>query len=112
MKAIPMPRTTCDTCGNPYEWHWEEAFSKFGFGDGDGQVETHTVALVLERAGYTVTTWHWGLHNTIITSITRNGAEQIPAATSVGYADPRRYLPPAIVRLLDERLPADEEARP
>lgn len=105
-----MPRTTCDTCGNEYEWHWEEAFSKFGFGDGDGQVETQTVALVLKDAGFSVTTWHWGLHNTIITSIIRDGAEHIPANTNIGYADPRRYLPEPIVSLLDDKLPANGEA--
>lgn len=106
-----MPKTTCRRCGNHLLWIWEEAFNKFGFGDGDGQVETDTVMLTLERAGYSASASKWGLHNIIIHSIKRNGVEQIPADANVGYDDPRKYLPRCIVKLLDDKLPARAEAR-
>jgi hypothetical protein len=102
-----MPITTCANCSGPYSWQWEDAFDKFGFGDGDGQVETETVADFLSNAGYAVRTEAWSLHNTIITSIQRKGIELISPHTSAGYDDPRKYLPKAIVRLLDKALPAN-----
>jgi hypothetical protein len=109
MKATPMPKTTCAICGNLYQWLWEEAFDKFGFGDGDGQVETATVVAVLRDAGYQVE-WHpWGLHNTVIDSINKNGVERIPEFAEVGYDDPRKYLPKSIIRLLDEKLAPEAE---
>lgn len=106
-----MPRSKCDNCGGPYDWVWEDAFDKFGFGDGNGQVETATVAHVLTQAGYAVEHEYWGLHNDIISSIKKNGVEQIPETAGVGYDDPRKYLPAAIVTLLDERLPVKEGVR-
>ena len=47
------------------------------------------------------------LHNTIISSIKRDGVEQLPLndpKITLGYDDPRGYLPKAIVKLLDEEL--------
>lgn len=99
-----MPTTTCKTCGGTNSWNWEEAFDKFGFNDGDGDVHTFTVATVLEEAGYEVACVTWGMHNTIIESIKRNGCSQFQTAR-LGYVDPRGYLPKAIVDLLDEKLP-------
>lgn len=106
-----MPRSTCDRCGGKksLHWQWEEAFDKFGFGDGDGQVMTDDVAQVLRAAGYAVAVAPWGLHNTTIYSIKRDGVELIPNTANVGYDDPRKYLPKHIVRLLDRKLPADKE---
>ena len=104
-----MPITTCTNCGGSYRWQWEDAFDKFGFGDGDGQVETGTVVEVLRAAGYEATAEPWGLHNIVIGSIRRKGRELISAHTAVGYADPRKYLPKALVRLLDRELPAAKE---
>ena len=103
-----MPITECDNCGGAYEWRWEEAFEKFGFNDGDGQVETWQVESVLVEAGYTVKVIEWGLHNTIIQSIKKDGFEYMPLECelnfTVGYDDPRDYLPTQIVQLLDEKL--------
>jgi len=102
-----MPTTECDTCGVHYRWHWEEAFDKFGFNDGDGQVETWQVQSVLEGTGYTVELVEWGLHNTIICSIKKGGIEYVPDNSSeytLGYDNPRDYLPKQIVQLLDEKL--------
>ena len=99
-----MPITTCLTCCGEYHWKWEEAFDKFGFGDGDGQVETYDVAAALERAGYIVEIETWGLHNTLIVSIVKDGEEMMPLCSSevaIGYDDPRDYLPEEIVRILD-----------
>lgn len=107
-----MPETTCAACGGRFAWLWEAAFDKFGFCDGDGQVMTATVALALMQSGYSVTTDKWGVHNTIITSITRHGIEQIPSTTRLGYDDPRDYLPADIITLLDAKLPEHGEARP
>lgn len=102
-----MPKTTCDTCGHLFHSRWEEAFDKFGFGDGDGQVETPTVAQVLEDAGYIVEHHQWGLHNDVIDSIQKDAVELIPKSAVIGYDCPRTYLPAAIVTLLDEKLPHD-----
>lgn len=104
-----MPKTTCNQCGGPYLWQWPDAFDKFGFGDGDGQVETATVAMVLRSAGYDVQHDRWGMHNDAILSVRKDGVEQIPASVRLGYDDPRRYLPPDIVALLDARLPNEGE---
>lgn len=104
-----MPFSNCRCCNRPFQWAWDEAFDKFGFGDGDGTVQTAVVASVLEDAGYEVTHAGWGLHNDVIESIMLKGVEQIPTSACVGYDDPRRYLPEAIVKLLDHRLGADVE---
>lgn len=103
-----MPISRCENCGESFEWSWFEAFDKFGFGDGDGQIETERVADMLERAGYNVITEGWGLHNTLITSIERDGLEHIPQDdpnVTIGYDDPRNYLPQVIINLLDEHFP-------
>lgn len=106
-----MPKSKCEICGGPYYWIWEDAFDKFGFGDGDGQVETPTVADVLEQAGYVVDHDRWGLHNDVISSIRKDGVEQIPDDAVTGYDDPRKYLPGAIITLLDEKLPVAKGVR-
>ena len=103
-----MVHTTCDTCGGDYHWLWREAFDKFGFNDGDGQVETWQVEAVLVEAGYEVTVESWGIHNTVIISIKRDGQELMPYANpafSINYDNPHDYLPVEIVALLDEKLP-------
>lgn len=87
-----MPKSICDHCGNDYHWRWEEAFDKFGFNHGDGQVETANVEAVLNAAGYETQTVMWGMHNTIIVSIRKNGQEILPVDHPihiVGYSDPR-----------------------
>lgn len=99
--------TTCESCGACHEWTWEEAFDKFGFGDGDGLVMTGSVAGVLTDAGYVVKSQKWGLHNVVITSIKLDGVEQIPEGATIGYDDPRSYLPAAIVALLDAKVTGD-----
>ena len=106
-----MSITTCPTCDGDLHWDWAEAFDKFGFGDGDGLVMTESVAEVLQDAGYTVELVEWGLHNTIINSIKRDEAEKIPDTATVGYDDPRDYLPEDIIALLDERLGDDTEVQ-
>ncbi len=100
--------TYCESCGARHAWRWEEAFDKFGFGDGDGLVMTDHVADVLRKAGYAVTTEHWGFHNVIITSIALGVVEQIPDGVRLGYDDPRSYLPAALVVILDNKLNGEE----
>ena len=104
MPTYPTAFTICESCAALHEWTWAEAFDKFGFGDGDGLVMTSAVADILIAAGYAVETAHWGLHNVIITSIKRDGVEQIPAGTRIGYDDPRGYLPADIAILLDSKV--------
>jgi hypothetical protein len=87
-----------------HHWSWEDAFDKFGFGDGDDLVMTEIVAQALRRHGYDVETMHWGFHNTIITSISRNGAVCIPDEVTLGYDEPRQYLPTEVVALLDREF--------
>jgi hypothetical protein len=101
-----MAYSTCNTCTQWFHWNWEEAFDKFGFGDGDGQIETWTVKHTLTVAGYDVEIRQWGMHNTIITSIVKDGFEFIPSDVSFGYDNPRDYLSTAIVKLLDKAFPA------
>ena len=110
-----MPKDECYCCGGEYLWHWEEAFCKFGFRDGDGQVETGQVEDVLIDAGYSVESCQWGLHNTVILSIKKDGTELMPSAESgmiVGYDNPRKYLPQGIIDLLDDKLPAEGAEAP
>lgn len=105
----------CDTCGSQVVWSWTEAFEKFGFGDGDGLIETWQVEDVLTAAGYEVNVEGWGFHNTVIVSIKKDGTEQIPydrPGFTFGYDDPRSYLPPEIVTLLDEHFPDEDGAAP
>lgn len=110
MSASRKPlSTTCDCCGAYHEWQWEEAFDKFGFNDGDGLVMTSTVADALRAAGYTVKETPWGLHNVAITSIKQGEDEAIPVNTTIGYDDPREYLPTDIVDLLDRAFVEDPE---
>ena len=99
-----MTKTTCTTCGGTYHWDWEDAFDKFGFDDGDGLVMTGTVSGVLRDAGYLVEAQPWGLHNIVIISIKRDDINLIPETANVGYDNPRKYLPKAIVELLDRVL--------
>lgn len=107
-----MSYSTCTTCGGRYHWRWEEAFDKFGFGDGEGLVMTGTVAAALHDAGYVVTAEPWGLHNVVITDIERDGQPIIPKGTTIGYDKPRDYLPPEIIKLLDEAFPEHAEVQP
>ena len=103
-----MATSECDNCGATYHWDWTEAFCKFGFNDGDGQVETWQVEGVLTEAGYEVEVNGWGMHNTVITSIKKDGIEQIPYTDddyTFGYDDPRHYFPKALIALLDHHLP-------
>jgi hypothetical protein len=104
-----MSRTNCPTCSQPHHWRWEEAFCKFGFDDGDGLVMTEAVAEVLRQAGCTVSTHLWGCHNVIITRIERDGVSLIPDGTTIGYADPRAYLPDGLIELLDSELGEDAD---
>lgn len=100
-----MPISECDHCKGEFQWKWEDAFDKFGFMDGDGQVMTYIVRDCLEDHGYTVETTEWGLHNTVITSIQRDGIDQIYDSVTIGYDEPRDYLPEEIIKILDEELP-------
>jgi hypothetical protein len=102
MSTVLKPfELTCPDCKSRRDWCWEEAFDKFGFDDGDGVVMTGDVAKALEGAGYAVRVECWGLHNVVITSFTRDGLAQIPDGTSIGYGDPREYLPQELVDFLD-----------
>lgn len=107
-----MSCAICERCGGTVYWSWEEAFDKFGFNDGDGNVMTEVVADVLRDAGYKVRVMGWGLHNEVIESISKDGVEYIREnEISLGYDDPRGYLPDRIVKLLDEALPQNGEVR-
>lgn len=99
----------CLECDCAQNWHWMEAFDKFGFGDGDNRIYTCTVEEALTGAGYKVQTDHWLLHNVIITSIKRENDELIPRGTRLGYDNPRDYLPEYLVELLDKCFPSDQE---
>lgn len=64
---------------------------------------------MLRSAGYAVDVGAWGIHNTVINSITKDGVEHIPFdRVDFGFVDPRAYLPKRLVVLLDKKLPAGE----
>lgn len=88
-------------------WTWEEAFDKFGFDDGDGQVMTYAVSNALENAGYDTLYDTFGIHNSVIFSLTAPDGTLIfdQDTVDVGYADPREYLPAEVVALLDAAFP-------
>jgi hypothetical protein len=103
-----MIQAKCPTCRNRYHWH--HAFAKFGYDDGEGSIETPHIADVLERAGYMVEYSSWPAHNTIITSIRKNGTEYMPLSAPqvcIGYDDPATYLPANIQNLLNAKLPPE-----
>ena len=70
------------------------------------------MAGVLEDVGYDVQITHWGLHNHVINSIKKEGIEYIPdhqSGYTLGYDNPRDYLPKEIVDLLDKEFPPTTE---
>lgn len=86
-------------------WEWDEAFEKFGFGDGDEANFTHIVANYLDSLGYEVDADHWGIHNYMIMSITKDDARYnsgIKVIEFDGYTDPRTILPKKIIAKLDK----------
>lgn len=105
-------RTICPFCFHAHGWRWEEAFDKFGFNDGDGLVMTSAVVDVLTAAGYEAKSEAWGIHNVVITAISRDGVSLIPESVRLGYDDPRRYLPTELVALLDGAFPDGSEVTP
>jgi len=100
-----MVSTLCKNCGGEFQWEWAEAFNKFGFNDSDGQVEESKVENALIHAGYKVSVEAWGLHNTIIYSIKKAGAELVSPEAIVGYDDPYDYSPQDIISFLDAVFP-------
>lgn len=107
---MTSPISKCPAC-NMQLWSWEEAFDKFGFSDGDGLVMSDTVADALRLAGYRVELTPWGMHNVVITGISRDGKALIPDTATVGYDDPRSYLPHDIIELLDRTF-SEVEVQP
>jgi len=103
-----MSITQCPACCQETNWSWTEAFDKFGFNDGDGIVMTGHVAETLSKAGYTVRSEPWGIHNITISSIQRDGLELIPENIEYGYDDPLDYLPKDIIDLLNTAYPEDD----
>ena len=84
---------------------WEDAFDKFGFGDGAYGGITFDIADVLEDNGYDVNVSNYGFHNAVIFSIKHNGQELMPVddpEVTIGYSDPRTYLPQEIQILLED----------
>ena len=105
-----MPLTDCPGCHSSFRWDWEEAFYKFGFGDGDGIIMTEHVADIIRKAGYSVETSGWYLHNIVIGSIKQGDVELIPQqGIAFGYDNPRDYLPEVIINLLDRHFDEDAE---
>ncbi len=103
-----MACTICENCGNDYHWEQEWAFEKFGFNDGDGQVKTHNVADALRDCGYEVVAEERGVHNTVISSIKKDGKDLIPddGQINTGYDNPRDYLPQKIISFLGKESSA------
>jgi hypothetical protein len=82
---------------------WEDAFNKFGYEDGDGTVLTWDVVKFLQFLGYTADAETWGIHNCVInTLIAPDGGVDLLEHATVGYDDPREYLPLDLIKQLDE----------
>jgi len=102
-------------------WEWQDAFHKFGFHDGDEWVGTYLVAEYLEKLGYDVEYDGWGMHNTTITKLAKDGKSLLPgynadgtasdddASHRVGYDEPEKYLPADLVKKLNEHFHDDYE---
>ncbi len=105
-----MPKSICATCGASQTWEWEDAFD-IGLGHFDETRKTQVVAEALVSTGYAVKYHSWGAVEGNITSIKKDGVEQIPETADVGYDNPRTYLPAAIITVLDEKLPVAEGVR-
>ena len=107
------------------QWEWQDAFDKFGFSDGDGWNGTHLVADAIKKLGYDVEEDNWGIHNYLIVNIQKDGqsilfdkgrlcwSDEVEArvasrggwpedCTSLGYVDPRLFLPLDILEVLDD----------
>ena len=90
---------------------WRDAFDKFGYGDGDGTIYTPEVAEFLESMGYYVEYDSWGMHNDVITTLVDpkgkvliHGSEADGDKFTLGYDNPREYLPKALIAKLDEEF--------
>lgn len=101
-----MVEDICSHCGIVHSWNWEEAFDEHGFNDGYHPVKTEQIEEALREAGYDVDSDTFGMLNTIIVTIQKNGVEQIPGSVKLGYENPRDYLPNEIVSRLDESFPS------
>jgi len=102
------------------QWTWQEAFSKFGFGDGDAWIGTYLVANFLSDEGYEVDYDRWGIHNTVISKLSKNGISLLPDRSlhgvpieasyfetkqiMYGYDDPETYLPADLVKKLNKQF--------
>ena len=101
------------------EWEWQEAFHKFGFHDGDEWVGTYLVAQYLEELGYDVDYEGWGMHNTTIIKLAKDGKSLLPhydaegnyiegnsetEKIKYGYDEPETYLPADLVKKLNEHF--------
>ena len=81
---------------------WTDAFDKFGNNDGDDPAAyfySQSVADVIQELGYQCVLSSC-FHNRFICSITAPDGEELCAGT-VGYDDPRTFLPTDILRHLD-----------
>lgn len=98
-----MPVSVCDHCDNPVHWGWEDAFCRWGFNYGAGPVQTYTVQHVLIENGYEVTLRQAGECNIVITSVKKQGIEQLqnPEGKSPGFLRPRQCLSREVIVLLD-----------
>jgi len=108
-------------------WSWEDAFSKWGFDDGDGPNFSEEVANVIRSAGYKVECDVWGCHNYMIMDIWDANDNHVfgnvdssdthawrlrgeeGGLPTVGYDEPRDFLPKELIELLDQALPDDND---
>ncbi|MDD4986999.1 MAG: hypothetical protein PHQ43_14740 [Dehalococcoidales bacterium] len=92
-----MPKVTIS-------WEWVEAFDKFGFNDGDGLVFTDDVVSFLKTQGYECACCS-GIHNYMICEVAKDGQTwEFSGYPDEDEENPRRLLPPELVKALDERF--------
>ena len=89
-------------------WHWEEAFSKFGFRDGEYGFLVNTVRRYLESRGWASETSDTIIHNNYIWDLRDSHGERYQLG---GYENPRLVLPENIVKALDKKFPSRTKYR-
>ena len=87
------------------DWDWTEAFQKYGFGDGEDTVHTQEVVEFLESLGYQCEPVG-GMHNYFMYNLERGDTEWHPPDDF--DHNPREWLPPDLVALLDAKFPIPE----
>ena len=86
-----------------YRINWTDAFNKFGFDNGN-RTQTDEVGGYIESLDMEVAFWDYEYYNSVIAHIYHPALKQIvPQRARPGFSNPRDWLPPWLLELLDTR---------